>query len=495
MSPASLRRYRAERLLREQFDALRAGVLASVRCRLRACGAELDDSDLDACYAQAWQGLYTVTLEGEQVLDPPAWLALATFRRAIDEHRGARRRQALAEMQHQGVQTRQRVACGAPCAEHDAAGELDRRLQLRQLFEALRLRLSARERRAFALCYLQGLSRAEAAAAMGLSERRMRKLMDGRRAGAAGASAKLSALVHTIREERWCQEQGSLMRGLAYGVLDPQGERHRLALMHANACPACRSYVVSLRGLAAALPPVPGLLSLLAAASDAARHVAGGARGAATAGGRTSGALAAPASAASGAAGAGAAGGGWVLLGGGAGAKLAAGCLLALGLGAGCAALGVPGSSPRRHPRQQLRAAPTSARGGDRAVALTHPPRPQTAAEPAASSTVVRSAAPQATLTPAARASREFGPEQAAATEGSTGAVSSTPRAAASRSSAAAGEFASAQPSGRRRSAPAKAPAPSVETETSSQPAAGEGAAGAGGEGGPVQAQREFSPG
>src|SRR5437764_9278734 len=87
MSPASLRRYRAERLLREEFRALRACVLASARGSLRACGAELDESDLEACYAQAWQGPYAATLGGQRIVNPAGWLATATFRRAIDEYR------------------------------------------------------------------------------------------------------------------------------------------------------------------------------------------------------------------------------------------------------------------------------------------------------------------------------------------------------------------------------------------------------------------------
>lgn len=53
MSPLSLRRYRAERILREDFERLRAGVGVIVRGRLRASGVHLDASDLDACYAQA----------------------------------------------------------------------------------------------------------------------------------------------------------------------------------------------------------------------------------------------------------------------------------------------------------------------------------------------------------------------------------------------------------------------------------------------------------
>ena len=36
------------------------------------------------------------------------------------------------------------------------------------------------------------------------------------------------------------REQESLMRALAFGMLDPDGERHRVALAHLRACPACR---------------------------------------------------------------------------------------------------------------------------------------------------------------------------------------------------------------------------------------------------------------
>jgi DNA-directed RNA polymerase specialized sigma24 family protein len=492
MSPASLRRYRAERLLREEFRSLRASVIASVRARLRACGAELADDDLDACYAQAWQGLYAVALEGEEVLDAAAWLSLATYRRAVDEHRAARRRQQLAA-QLLGARTQALAAPRAECADDaDAAGELDRRLKLGQLFEALRLRLSARERRAFVLCHLQGLSRSEAAAAMGLSERRMRKLMDGRGGGESGAAAKVSALVNTIRAGRWCEEQGSLMRGLAYGVLDPQGERHRLALVHTRECPACRSYVASLRGLAALLPPVPAMLALLAAARDAARdavaHAAVRAHVSARAGVRGSVAGAAPQAAVSGTAGAGAAGGGWLLVGGGAGAKLAATCLLALGLGAGCAVLAVPAGSPHGPSRGRVRASAAGTRAAGPMVDVGQRQAGQAAAALATSAAPGGAAQPEPAVTPAARASREFGPEHAnvAGPSGGPGATSAqaSPRASAAR------EFTS----GERPSAPAPA-APSPATAETTPAESASARAATTGEGGPARAQREFSPG
>jgi hypothetical protein len=57
MSPAGLRRYRAERLLRKGFPELRSKVLAIVRSQLRGKGITLDPADLEACYAQALESI------------------------------------------------------------------------------------------------------------------------------------------------------------------------------------------------------------------------------------------------------------------------------------------------------------------------------------------------------------------------------------------------------------------------------------------------------
>src|SRR5207302_5927487 len=150
-------------------------------------------------------------------------------------------------------------ACAEPLAgrlgDGDFAAEMDDRTRLRHLFEGLRARLGSRELQAAELCYLHGLSRSDAARAMGMSERRMRKLMEGRGAGRPGVSHKVSALVQSIRDGAWCEEQASLMRGFAYGMLDHSGERYQLARNHLDSCPACRAYVASLRGLAVLLPP------------------------------------------------------------------------------------------------------------------------------------------------------------------------------------------------------------------------------------------------
>ncbi len=392
MSPPALRRYRAERLLRRDFHALRPGVLGQARRRLAARGIRLDDADLEACYAQAWHGLYATVAAGEPVETPTGWLVTVTVRRAIDEHRQRASRRGLS------VQSLA-AATSAPAAlcEPDPGERLDDLARLRAVFEALRSRLSARECEAASLCYVQGLSRAEAAERMGLTRRRMDKLMDGMGAGAPGVAAKVGELLALIRGGRWCEEQASLMRGLAFGLLDPNGERYRLALVHQRECPACRAYVASLRGLAAVLPP----LSLPARAVAGAGVVAG-------------------------AGGASGASGGWLMFGGSLTAKVTAGCLIALGLGAGCVALNpIIGARPRRvatagdhRRRATLAAAPAFARP-ELALARAAPaaavPPPAPSAVPAPAPARRSDAAAVQARRRSEHAAREFGVESISA--------------------------------------------------------------------------------
>ena len=439
VSPLSLRRYRAERLLREEFDRLRARVLRNVRARLGRSGVRLDASDLEACYGQAWQGLYAAVLGGERIANPGGWLSVVTTRRAIDEHRARERapcRRAGATGPGEARQgATPAVACARLECERDLAAELDDRARLQQLFEGLRGRLSSRERQAAALCYMQGLSRSEAAAHMGLSQRRMRKLMEGT-PERPGVARKVGALADTIRAGAWCEEQGSLMRAFAYGILDPVGERYQLALIHRSECPACRAYVLSLRGLAAALPPVPMLLRWAITAGAGGGAGAGLGAHAATSGGSpvsagaTAGSgLAPPAPAVAGAlsasgAGASAAGGGWLLAGAPLGAKLAAGCALALGLGAGCVVLAehhpAHAPAPTREAARRVRARSAPAQApGVAATAAGAPIRAPAAvsAGPAAPSRAA--ASPPAGQRPQGNAVREFGPERQLAAAGS----------------------------------------------------------------------------
>jgi hypothetical protein len=42
----------------------------------------------------------------------------------------------------------------------------------------------------------------------------------------------VGAIVDSVSSGRWCEEQGSLMRAFAFGILDPDGDRYRLADAH-----------------------------------------------------------------------------------------------------------------------------------------------------------------------------------------------------------------------------------------------------------------------
>jgi RNA polymerase sigma factor (sigma-70 family) len=461
-----LHRFRAERLLREEFESLRSGVTRRVGARLRAAGVHLDADDLDACYAAAWHGLYAAVLDGQQVETPAAWLTLVTHRRAIDEHR-ARSRLECAPLDDRdealgaGLDAPSRAFAAAALTavqRRDMATDLDDRIRIGQLIEALRARLSSREREAAALCYLHGLSRADAAAQMGISESRMRKLMEGRGSARPGVCAKLGKLAETIAAGRWCEEQGSLMRGFAYGILDPRGERYTLARAHHKACPSCRAYVLSLRGLAVVLPPVPAMLHLVlgagagagagaavSAAGGAGSGAAGGAGAGAGAGasvpaGSGAGGAALSASGAAGAAGAGAAGSGWWLAGGPLGAKLAVGCLLALGVGAGCAALEGRSHDGRSASHAHHARASARRRGSSASERLAHEQVALTAVTPAAAAaaqTPAQGSRHATAVADPARAAREFGPEQAGRGEASSGqAATQVPAAVASTASA-----------------------------------------------------------
>jgi RNA polymerase sigma factor (sigma-70 family) len=491
VSPLSVRRYRAERLLRQEFDALRGRVLTVVRARLRAAGASIDPHDIEACYAQAWQGLYAAVLEGQEIANPTGWLVLVTFRRAIDEHRAQERIRRAGESRGVGSDgTRGGVEQALKgIEERDLAAELDERTRFRQLLEGLRGRLSAREQEAAVLCYLQGLSRAEAAERMGVSAARMRKLMEGPGGGRPGVAGKVGMLLETIRGGGWCEQQGSLMRGLAYGILDPEGERYRLAMLHSSECPACRAYVVSLRGLAVALPPL--LPSGLGAGALALAGAGGGAGAGAGAGGGGAGTAAqvgrgiSGAASASGVAGAGgAAGGGWLLAGGPLGAKLAVGCVLALGLGAGCVALEdrrdrAPGPHQRR---DSARVARRQASGGAPLAALPPGTGASGPARPATSTAAVTRATAAGTLPAAGKASREFGPEQV------SGALGSRARLARSASlhAASGGEPSSAE--GFAPATSAARPPPAAPARASAQLARSSSS-------GVSAAEREFAPG
>ncbi|HEY2631439.1 MAG TPA: sigma-70 family RNA polymerase sigma factor [Solirubrobacteraceae bacterium] len=430
MTGPLLRRYRAERWLRKDFPGQRTKVLAIVRSRLADKGVALGHADLEDCYSQAFAGLYAAVLEGVEVENPTGWLVTVTFRRAIDESRAAARRRIAWEELTVGRSFAASEEI-SPVAPHpDIAGALDDRATLRHLFEGLRSTFTRRECEAASLCYLQGLTRAEAAKQMGISETRMRKLMEGAGPGRPGLAGKVGDLLSTIKAGEWCEQQSSLMRAYALGILDPAGKRHELAVAHTRECSACRAHVASLRGLAAVLPPLPFTL-LLARGGGALAGTAGGAGG-----GR--GATTATGTVGSGAGTGAWTGAGWLGGAGSLGAKFAVVAIAAVSAGFalhGSGAHGSSGHATRGGTKPSL--VSSGARSGGSLVESLTPARhgaPRRASAPRRSRKVVagkHSHYPKRSLTAGSTPAPEFSPERVRASS------TSVP----TRSTSSAGEF------------------------------------------------------
>jgi len=237
----------AELLVERDYERLKPAVLRSLQHRLRARGLHADPTDLDAFYNQAWHGLYVRLAAGDEVTNPQGLLVTIAERRAIDEARALHldrrgREDDLAEL----------------ATEHDLAAGLDERMRYRQFTQGLRERLSERERQAALLCYVHDYTRPEAASALGVSRRRMEKIMD-------RVSKQTGALVAEIERGEWCDSRNSLIKAYALGLLETDGARHVLAVAHLQDCPACRERVRGIRGIAAFGPPLPVLLAGAAA--------------------------------------------------------------------------------------------------------------------------------------------------------------------------------------------------------------------------------------
>lgn len=241
-----------EAVLEDNYESLRATVLSRVRGRLLTRALHFNDADIDAAYNRAWTELVARLRAGVEIDNLPGALVDTTFKRTLDELR----RQRL-----------DRHADAIDVADCGVDPELDARLDaqttLQSMLEGMREQLEQREAQGVALCLLHGLSRAEAAKQLDMPRRRFEKLMD-------RATRKVGRVAEVIERGDWCRERQSLIKAYALEVLDPEGERHALALMHLSRCPSCRQYARGLRGIAAIVPPV-ALPSAIAGSDGAAR--------------------------------------------------------------------------------------------------------------------------------------------------------------------------------------------------------------------------------
>ena len=352
-SAMSKRRARShvERLADEQYDRVRTDVLGGVTGRLFRKRVDPAPLDIEDRYQDAWADL--VEHGGsEEIKDLSAFIAVLTYNGAISESRRPdnRRRVAasldelLAEIERhrpglpgnrQGLAKELERSNGEPWIDADDGDQATERRALNQWRTSVRLRLTRREQQAIVRCHLLDYSRADAARELGISEKRLDKVI-------GEANEKLAGELSAIENGEWCEQHQSLMRAFALGVL--RGERRELAAQHARECAGCASVVRSLRGLLAIGPPAPVVI------------------GAAGKGGLLGGLLELVRGPGAAGGGAVAAGGGGVSIVGGLGAKVAAVCA------AGACAVAVPATvelpgdkpAPAKRERSAQRSAPAN---------------------------------------------------------------------------------------------------------------------------------------
>jgi len=248
----------ANDLVTVEYDRHKAEVIRTVTAKLSAAGVGGSGADLEASYNEAWHALYLALADGEEIENRVGYLVTVSYRRALNEIRALKvsRRADSAELDMIGV-------------DLDLDSQLDAQIQLRQIREGFRSKLSARELEAATLCHLYGYTRPEAAEAMGVRPKRMEKIMD-------RASARIGTVVEAVRSGEHCAELAPTIRAFALGMLDPDGEKYRLASDHLDHCSACRHDVWTERGLAAIGPPLPLAFALLAGGAGLAGSAAGG---------------------------------------------------------------------------------------------------------------------------------------------------------------------------------------------------------------------------
>lgn len=247
-----------DRLITDEYERSKGETLRTVASKLAAAGVKTSPADLEAPYNEAWHALYMKLSEGEEIGNRIGFLVTVTHRRALSEYRASRagRRVGEEELDAIGI-------------EFDLDAQMDAEIKVRHLVEGLRAGLSEREFEAATLCHVHGYTRPEAARAIGVKPKRMEKIMD-------GASTRIAAVIERVQSGEHCESMSSLIRAYAVGMLDPEGEKYELAQDHLAHCPACRRQVWVTRGLAAAVPPIPGIM-LLAGGTASTAGVATGA--------------------------------------------------------------------------------------------------------------------------------------------------------------------------------------------------------------------------
>jgi DNA-directed RNA polymerase specialized sigma24 family protein len=169
-----VRRYRAERLARSHYAKLRAPVANFVRRRLGRAAGLLPEQELEAGYSMAWDALMEKVAQGKAPDCYESWLCVVTYRRAVDY---LRRVHAHREFPLAAVDG---VATGDDPCELASSREC-----VHECVRGIERRFGERGARIVAYLWLGDLTHAAAAERVGVSTKRLRKILygDGRKVG------------------------------------------------------------------------------------------------------------------------------------------------------------------------------------------------------------------------------------------------------------------------------------------------------------------------
>jgi RNA polymerase sigma factor (sigma-70 family) len=231
-------RRRASDLAYAELRRLERPVLAVVNRRLLGEKISLPSPDLEAAYNQAWHGVCQTVAQGREVENLMSLLVTITYRRAIDAYRRRRR-----EVASTTAFLEERALDG------DFAERVDDQLKVNRLIGQMSQRLTRRERTAVALCALHGYKRSEAAKRLGVRDARMHKIMESARKKISTIVAEIDT--HGCSDEEWA----GALRAYALDTSNENSPDHARVEQHLGDCEPCKRYVMTLRGLAVALPP------------------------------------------------------------------------------------------------------------------------------------------------------------------------------------------------------------------------------------------------
>jgi DNA-directed RNA polymerase specialized sigma24 family protein len=176
-----VRRYRAEQLARTHYAKLQGPVACYVRRRLGCAAGHLPEQELEASYNMAWDALMEQVTRGKAPECFEGWLRVVTYRRAVDY---LRRRHAHREFPLAAVDG---VATGDDPCELASSWE-----SVRECLQGVEHRFGERGARIVTYLWL-GETHAAAAERVGVSTKRLRKILYGnrRRVGLRNELARL----------------------------------------------------------------------------------------------------------------------------------------------------------------------------------------------------------------------------------------------------------------------------------------------------------------